>query len=305
MDRQEVTQPVKTGIVALDSMIPIGHGQRELIIGDRQTGKTTLALDILINQAKEQEDVIGIYVNIGQKNASAKHLVQTLKEHHAMDQTIVVNAAASDSAAMQYLAPYVGCTLAEYFMHQGKKVIIVYDDLTKHAIAYREISLLLHRPPSREAYPGDIFYLHSRLLERAAQLNKQLGEGAITALPIVETLEGDISAYIPTNIISITDGQIYLNEDLFHEGTRPAIDVGLSVSRVGSTAQTALMKKVTGKLRIQLASFRELASFLQFGSEVNEETAIKIKKGQILTELFKQSQHDLLSPSQEIVLLYA
>ena len=305
MDRQEVTQPVKTGIVALDSMIPIGHGQRELIIGDRQTGKTTLALDILINQAKEQEDVIGIYVNIGQKNASAKHLVQTLKEHHAMDQTIVVNAAASDSAAMQYLAPYVGCTLAEYFMHQGKKVIIVYDDLTKHAIAYREISLLLHRPPSREAYPGDIFYLHSRLLERAAQLNKQLGGGAITALPIVETLEGDISAYIPTNIISITDGQIYLNEDLFHEGTRPAIDVGLSVSRVGSTAQTALMKKVTGKLRIQLASFRELASFLQFGSEVNEETAIKIKKGQILTELFKQSQHDLLSPSQEIVLLYA
>jgi F-type H+-transporting ATPase subunit alpha len=284
-------------------MTPIGRGQRELIIGDRQTGKTTLVLDTILHQKKN--DIISIYVAIGQKDAKVKQFVKTLKEREKLQHTIIVNAPSSAPAVTQYLAPYVGCTLGEYFMNQGKDVLIIYDDLTKHAIAYREISLLLRRPPGREAYPGDIFYLHSRLLERAAKLNAEYGGGSLTALPIVETLDSDISAYVPTNIISITDGQIFLETQLFNSGVKPAINVGLSVSRVGGNAQTALMKKIAGKLRIQLANFRELANFMQFGSDLDAETLNQIEKGKRLTELLKQKNLTPIPFYKQAVLIYA
>jgi F-type H+-transporting ATPase subunit alpha len=303
MARQPVEVPLETGIKAIDAMTPIGRGQRELLIGDRQTGKTAIALDTILNQKGKNLTVV--YVAIGQKDAKVKQFVTTLKERDAMDYTIVVNAPSSSPAVMQYLAPYVGCTLAEYFMEQGKDVLIIYDDLSKHAVAYREISLLLRRPPGREAYPGDIFYLHSRLLERAAKLNADHGGGSLTALPIVETLDADISAYIPTNIISITDGQIFLNTELFNAGVKPAIDVGLSVSRVGGNAQTKLMKKVAGKLRIQLANFRELANFMQFGSDMDEATSQQIEKGKRLTELLKQKNANPIPSYQQAILIYA
>jgi F-type H+-transporting ATPase subunit alpha len=284
-------------------MVPIGRGQRELIIGNRQIGKTTIALDTIIHQ--KDKDVISIYVAIGQKDAKVKQFVETLKERNVMQSTIVVNASSSSPAVTQYLAPYIGCSLGEYFMAHGKDVLIIYDDLTKHAIAYREISLLLRRPPGREAYPGDIFYLHSRLLERAAKLNAENGGGSMTALPIVETLDSDISAYIPTNIISITDGQIFLETELFKSGIKPAIDVGLSVSRVGGNAQTKLMKKIAGKLRIQLANFRELANFMQFGSDLDEETLQQIEKGKRLTEMLKQKNATPIPSYKQAVFLYA
>ncbi|HEX9664304.1 MAG TPA: F0F1 ATP synthase subunit alpha, partial [Patescibacteria group bacterium] len=266
--RQSVNQPLQTGIKAIDSMIPIGRGQRELIIGDRQTGKTALAIDAIINQ--KGEDVICIYVAVGQKESKVARLVARLEEAGAIEHTIVVSASASDPASLIYIAPFAGCAIGEYFMDQGKDVLVIYDDLSKHAVAYREISLVLRRPPGREAYPGDIFYLHSRLLERAAKLNKDYGGGSLTALPIIETQAGDISAYIPTNVISITDGQIYLESDLFYQGIRPALNVGLSVSRVGSAAQIKAMKKVAGKLRLDIAQYRELAAFAQFAAELDE-----------------------------------
>lgn len=303
MTRETVNIPLETGIKAIDAMIPIGRGQRELIIGDRQIGKTTLALDTILNQ--KGNEMISIYVAIGQKDAKVKQFVETLKEREVMHHTIVVNAPSSSPAVSQYLAPYVACTLGEYFMQQGKDVLIIYDDLSKHAVAYREISLLLRRPPGREAYPWDIFYLHSRLLERAAKLNADYGGGSMTALPIVETLDSDISAYIPTNIISITDGQIFLETELFNSGQKPAIDVGLSVSRVGGNAQTKLMKKVAGKLRIQLANFRELANFMQFGSDLDEATAQQIEKGKRLTEILKQKNSNPIPTYKQAVLLYA
>lgn len=303
MARKPVSRPLETWIKAIDAMIPIGRGQRELIIWDRQTGKTALILDSFLNQ--KNSDVICIYVAIGQKDSKVKQFVKILKEYGVMEKSIVVNATSANSAVLQYLAPYVGCTLAEYFMQKGRDVLIAYDDLTKHAVAYREISLLLRRPPAREAYPWDIFYLHSRLLERSAQLNDEMWGGSMTALPVVETLEWDISAYIPTNIISITDGQIFLDTELFNAGVKPAIDVWLSVSRVGSSAQTKPMKQVAGKLRIQLASFRELAKFLQFGSDVDDETAQQIKKWKILTEVLKQIKYSPLPSYQQVIVLYA
>jgi F-type H+-transporting ATPase subunit alpha len=290
--RESVKTPLHTGWKAVDGMIPIGRGQRELIIGDRQTGKTTLAIDTIINQGKDKkyQTPVCIYVAIGQKESKVAQIVERLKQAGAMSYTIVVTASASESASLQYLAPYAGCAIGEYFMDQGKDALVVYDDLSKHAWAYRQISLLLRRPPGREAYPGDVFYLHSRLLERAAKMNKENGGGSLTALPIIETQLGDISAYIPTNVISITDGQIYLESELFYQGIRPAINVGLSVSRVGSSAQTKAMKKVAGTLRLELAQFRELAAFSQFGQDLDENTKKKIERGQRLTELLKQPE---------------
>lgn len=301
--RAAVNKPIQTGILAIDSIIPIGRGQRELIIGDRQTGKTAIAIDTIINQ--KGEDVICIYVAIGQKRSKVASIVDKLKSHGAMDYTTVVIAGASDPASFSYLAPYAGCAIGEYFMDQGKDVLIVYDDLSKHAVAYRQISLLLRRPPGREAYPGDVFYLHSKLLERSAKLNSDFGGGSITALPIIETQAGDISAYIPTNVISITDGQIYLESDLFYKGIRPALNVGLSVSRVGSSAQIKAMKKVAGKLKLSLAQFRELEAFAQFGSDLDEATKKQIALGQRLTELLKQPQYSPVPVSKQIIILYA
>lgn len=301
--RQAVDKPLQTGVVAVDSLIPIGRGQRELIIGDRQTGKTAIAIDTIINQ--KGQDVICIYVAIGQKRSKVASIVDRLEKHGAMDHTIIVLAGASDPASFSYLAPYAGCAIGEYFMDQGKDVLIVYDDLSKHAVAYRQISLLLRRPPGREAYPGDVFYLHSRLLERSARLNKDFGGGSITALPIIETQAGDISAYIPTNVISITDGQIYLESDLFYKGIRPALNVGLSVSRVGSSAQIKAMKKVAGKLKLSLAQFRELEAFAQFGSDLDESTKKQIELGRRLTEILKQPQYSPLPVAKQVAILYA
>jgi F-type H+-transporting ATPase subunit alpha len=287
----------------VDAIIPIGRGQRELIIGDRQTGKTALAIDTIINQ--KGQDMICVYVAIGQKKSKIAHIIEKLKEHNAMDYTVVVLSGASDSPAYNYIAPYSGCAIAEYFMDQGKDVLVVYDDLSKHAVAYREISLLLRRPPGREAYPGDVFYLHSRLLERSAKLNQDFGGGSITALPIIETQAGDISAYIPTNVISITDGQIFLESDLFYKGIRPALNIGLSVSRVGSAAQIKAMKKVAGKLKLSLAQFRELEAFAQFGSDLDDSTKKQIALGQRISELLKQPQYSPLSVGVQVILLYA
>lgn len=305
LKRESVNTPLHTGVKAIDSMIPIGRGQRELIIGDRQTGKTALAIDAIINQKQDSYNTpICIYVAIGQKKSKIAGIIEKLKEKGAMDYTIVVSAAASDPAPLWYIAPYAGCALAEFFMDKGKDVLIIYDDLSKHAWAYRQISLLLKRPPGREAYPGDVFYLHSRLLERSAKLNKELNGGSITALPIIETQAGDVSAYIPTNVISITDGQIYLEPELFYQGIRPALNVGLSVSRVGSVAQTKAMKKVAGKLRLDLAQFRELASFAQFGSDLDEATRKKIERGQRITEILKQGQYSPMPFEKQVCVLY-
>lgn len=299
--RQGVNSPLQTGIKAIDAMIPVGRGQRELIIGDRNTGKTTIAIDTIINQ----KDVICIYVAIGQKTSKVAQLVAKLEELGAMDHTIVVSASASDSATMQYLAPYSGCAMGEYFMDQGKDALIIYDDLSKHAWAYRQISLLLRRPSGREAYPGDVFYLHSRLLERAAKLNKDFGGGSLTALPIIETQAGDVSAYIPTNVISITDGQIYLEADLFFAGIRPAVNVGLSVSRVGGSAQTKAMKAVAGKLRLDLAQFRALQAFAQFASDLDPATKAQIERGRRMTEVLKQLPYSPVPVEQQVVILWA
>ncbi len=301
--RQSVKQPVQTGIKAIDALIPIGRGQRELIIGDRQTGKTAVAIDTILNQ--KGQDMICIYVAIGQKESKVAKIVADLEARGAMEYTIVVSAAASEPAALQYISPYSGCAMGEYFMDQGKDVLIVYDDLSKQAVAYREISLLLRRPPGREAYPGDVFYLHSRLLERAAKLNPDFGGGSMTALPIIETQAGDISAYIPTNVISITDGQIFLESDLFYKGVRPAVNVGNSVSRVGSSAQTKAMKKVAGKLKLDLAQFRELEAFAQFGSDLDEVTRKQLETGRRLTEALKQKQYAPVILEQQVVILFA
>jgi F-type H+-transporting ATPase subunit alpha len=301
--RQNVDTPVQTGIKSVDSMIPIGRGQRELIIGDRQTGKTALAIDTIINQ--KGKDLICIYVAIGQKLAQVAQVVATLERHGAMGHTIVVVAGASEPAALQYIAPYAGCAIGEHFMENGKDALVVYDDLTKHAWAYRQISLLLRRPPGREAYPGDVFYLHSRLLERAARLHDDLGGGSLTALPIIETQAGDVSAYIPTNVISITDGQIYLESDLFYAGIRPAVNVGLSVSRVGGDAQVKAMRKVAGRLRLELASYRELAAFAQFGSDLDRATRSQLERGQRLTELLKQPQYSPVPLEEQIIGIFA
>ncbi|MDZ7337672.1 MAG: F0F1 ATP synthase subunit alpha [candidate division KSB1 bacterium] len=301
--RQNVDTPVQTGIKAIDSMIPIGRGQRELIIGDRQTGKTALAIDTIINQ--KDKDLICVYVAIGQKRAQVAQVVATLERYGAMGHTIVVVASASEPAALQYLAPYAGCAMGEEFMEQGRDALVVYDDLTKHAWAYRQISLLLRRPPGREAYPGDVFYLHSRLLERAARMHNDYGGGSLTALPIIETQAGDVSAYIPTNVISITDGQIYLESDLFYAGIRPAVNAGLSVSRVGGDAQTKAMKKVAGKLRLELASYRALAAFAQFGSELDKVTRDQLERGQRLTELLKQPQYAPVPLDEQVMAIYA
>ena len=303
VDRQSVGVPMETGILAIDSMFPIGRGQRELIIGDRQTGKTSIAIDAILNQ--KGKDVVCIYVAIGQKASTIAKLVGTLKKNDAMDYTIIVSATASDPAPLQYIAPYSGTALAEYFMYQGKDVLIVYDDLSKHAVAYRALSLLLERSPGREAYPGDVFYLHSRLLERSARLSADKGGGSITALPIVETQAGDVSAYIPTNVISITDGQIFLETGLFHSGIRPAINVGLSVSRVGGAAQMPAMKQVAGRLRTDLAQYRELASFAQFGSELDAATQSTLCRGQHMTELLKQNQFAALSVEDQVIAIFA
>ena len=301
--RQPVSNPVQTGIKSIDSMIPIGRGQRELIIGDRSTGKSAIPLTTIINQ--KDQDLICIYVAIGQKAAFVAQLQATLEEHDAMDHTIIVAATSSDPAPLQYLAPYAGCAIAEYFMDQGKDVLIVYDDLSKHAWAYREMSLLLKRPSGREAYPGDVFYLHSRLLERACRLNKDYGGGSITALPIVETQAGDVSAYIPTNVISITDGQIYLESDLFYAGIRPAVNVGLSVSRVGGSAQIKAMKQVAGKLRLDLAQYRELAAFAQFSSDLDPQTRAQLDRGVRITEILKQGWEEPMSVTQQILIIWA
>lgn len=303
LQRKSVFQPLQTGIKAIDSMIPIGRGQRELIIGDRQTGKTAIAIDTIINQA--EEDVICIYVAIGQKKSTVAQLVQTLENKGAMKYTIVVSATASDVAPLQYLAPYAGCAMGEEFMYQGKHVLIIYDDLSKHAVAYRAMSLLLRRPPGREAYPGDVFYLHSRLLERAAKLSDELGGGSITALPIIETQAGDVSAYIPTNVISITDGQIFLESELFFSGQRPAVNAGISVSRVGGDAQVKAMKKVAGKIKLELAQFRELASFSQFGSDLDKDTRMRLEHGRLLMEIIKQGQYSPVKVEHQVMLIYA
>ena len=301
--RQSVNMPLQTGIKAIDSMIPIGRGQRELIIGDRQTGKTAVAIDTIINQAGQ--NVTCIYVAIAQKESKVARLVAKLKERGAMAYTTVVLAGASDPAALSFLAPYAGCAMGEYFMDKGKDVLLIYDDLSKHAVAYRQISLLLRRPPGREAYPGDIFYLHSRLLERAAKLNKDYGGGSLTALPIIETQAGDVSAYIPTNVISITDGQIYLESDLFYQGIRPALNVGLSVSRVGSAAQVKAMKKVAGRLRLDLAQYRNVAAFAQFGSDLDDATKQQIERGKRVTEILKQGQYEPMPVANQVAILYA
>ncbi|HEX8994034.1 MAG TPA: F0F1 ATP synthase subunit alpha [Candidatus Paceibacterota bacterium] len=307
MAREGVNTPLHTGIKAIDSMIPIGRGQRELIIGDRYTGKTTIAVDTILNQLAEPKESrpICIYVAIGQKESKTARIVAQLREKGAMEYTIVVDAGASAPAALQYLAPFAGAAIGEYFMQKGQDALIIYDDLSKHAVAYRELSLLLRRPPGREAYPGDIFYLHSRLLERAAKLNKELGNGSLTALPIIETQEGDVSAYIPTNVISITDGQIFLETDLFNKGMRPAINAGLSVSRVGSSAQTKAMKKVSGKIRLELAQFRDLEAFMQFASDLDAETKRQIDSGQRLTAMLKQKNGQPMPFEHQVVSIYA
>ncbi|MFA6285348.1 MAG: F0F1 ATP synthase subunit alpha [Parcubacteria group bacterium] len=303
IERESVKQPLQTGIKAIDSVIPIGRGQRELIIGDRQTGKTAVAIDAIINQ--KEEGVICIYVAIGQKESKVARIVAELEKRDAMNHTIVVVAGASDPAALSFIAPYAGCAIGEFFMDQGKDVLIIYDDLSKHAWAYRQVSLLLKRPPGREAYPGDIFYLHSRLLERSAKIGKDFGGGSITALPIIETQAGDVSAYIPTNVISITDGQIYLESDLFYKGIRPALNVGLSVSRVGSAAQIKAMKKVAGKLRLDLAQFRELEAFAQFGSDLDEATRKQIERGQRTVEILKQDQYVPMPVASQVAVIFA
>ncbi len=301
--RKSVHEPMQTGITSIDAMIPIGRGQRELIIGDRQTGKTAIALDTIINQ--KGEDVVCVYVAVGQKSASVANVVEVLREKGALDYTVVVTASASDPAALQYLAPYTGAAIAEYFMYKGKATLVIYDDLTKQAQAYRQMSLLLRRPPGREAYPGDVFYLHSRLLERAAKLSDSMGKGSMTALPIIETQAGDVSAYIPTNVISITDGQIFLSSDLFNSGLRPAINVGISVSRVGGAAQTKAIKKIAGTLKLELAQFDELAAFSQFASDLDEATQNQLGRGKRLRELLKQPQFDPLNLAEQVAIVYA
>ena len=303
VDRQSVNQPMETGILAIDSMLPIGRGQRELIIGDRQTGKTSIAIDTILNQ--KGKDVICIYVAIGQKASTVAKLVNTLKKHGAMDYSIVLSSTASESASLQYIAPYAGTALAEYFMYKGKDVLIVYDDLSKHAVAYRALSLLLERSPGREAYPGDVFYLHSRLLERSSKFSDELGGGSITALPIIETQDGDVSAYIPTNVISITDGQIFLESDLFFSGMRPAINVGISVSRVGGAAQTKAMKKAAGTIRIDLAQYREMEVFTQFSSDLDDTTKEQLQYGKGLMELLKQPLCNPMSLAEQVITLVA
>ena len=303
IDRQSVKVPLETGIKVIDALVPIGRGQRELIIGDRQTGKTASALDTILNQ--KGKDVICIYVAIGQKESTVANVVETLKKYDAMKYSIVVSASASQAAPLLYLAPYAGVSIAEEFMYAGKDVLVVYDDLSKHAVAYRELSLLLKRPPGREAFPGDVFYLHSRLLERAAKLSDELGAGSITALPIIETQAGDISAYIPTNVISITDGQIFLQSELFYSGIRPAVNAGLSVSRVGGNAQIKAVKKVSGTLRLDLASYRELEAFTQFGSDLDDATAAKLERGKRTVEILKQDLHEAISSPKLAVIIYA
>ena len=303
IDRQPVKEPMQTGIKAIDSMIPIGRGQRELIIGDRQTGKTTIALDTILNQ--KGKDVICIYVAIGQKRSTVTGLVNTLKEAGAMDYTIVVAATASEPSPLQYLAPYAGCAMGEFFMNRGQHVLIVYDDLSKHAVAYRAISLLIRRPPGREAYPGDVFYLHSRLLERAAKLSAEKGAGSMTALPIIETQAGDVSAYIPTNVISITDGQIFLETELFHSGVMPAVNPGISVSRVGGNAQVKAMKKVAGTLKLIYSQYRELQSFAQFGSDLDADTKARLAQGERIVEVLKQGKSAPVSVEKQVAILYA
>ena len=303
IDRQPVKEPLQTGLKAIDSMIPIGRGQRELIIGDRQTGKTALALDTIINQ--KGQNVVCVYVAIGQKRSTIAQVVKTLEEYGAMDYSVVVAASASDPAPMQYLAPYAGCAIGEYFRDSKRHALCVYDDLSKHAAAYREISLLLRRPPGREAYPGDVFYLHSRLLERAAKLNDQNGAGSLTALPVIETQAGDVSAYIPTNVISITDGQIYLETDLFHSGIRPAVNTGLSVSRVGGNAQIKAMRQVAGSLRLDMAQFRDIAAFAQFGSDLDKATLAQLSRGQRLTEVLKQDQYAPIPVEKQIAIIFS
>lgn len=301
--RASVKEPLQTGIKAIDAMIPIGRGQRELIIGDRQIGKTAIAIDTIINQ--KGQNIKCIYVGIGQKESKVANIVAKLEEAGAMDYTTVVLAGASSPASLLYIAPYAGCAMAEYFLDKGEDVLIIYDDLSKHAVAYRELSLLLKRAPGREAYPGDVFYLHSRLLERACKLNAEYGGGSITALPIIETQAGDVSAYIPTNVISITDGQIYLESDLFYEGTRPAINAGLSVSRVGSSAQIKAMKKVAGKMRLEAAQFRELAAFTQFGSDLDEDTKRKLERGKRLMEILKQGQYEPVDVAEQVIVFFS
>ena len=305
MTRKGVHEPVMTGIMAIDTMIPVGRGQRELIIGDRQTGKTAIAVDTMINQKRQGTDIVNVYVAVGQKASKVAALVERLKREGVMDQTIVVATSPADPAPLLYLAPYAGCAMGEWFRDNAKHALIIYDDLSKHAVAYRQMSLLLRRPPGREAYPGDVFYIHSRLLERAAKLNDELGGGSLTALPIIETQAGDISAYIPTNVISITDGQIFLETSLFYQGIRPAISVGLSVSRVGGDAQTKAVKSVSGSLKLSLAQFRELASFAQFSSDMDAETKQQIERGQRLTELLKQPQYSPLSIAEQVVYVVA
>lgn len=303
LQRKSVHQPLQTGIKAIDSMVPIGRGQRELIIGDRQTGKTAIAVDTIINQ--KDEDVICIYVAIGQKASTVAQLVQTLENKGAMEYSIIVSATASDVAPLQYIAPYAGCAIAEHFMYQGKDVLIIYDDLSKHAVAYRAMSLLLRRPPGREAFPGDVFYLHSRLLERAAKLSDELGGGSITALPIIETQAGDVSAYIPTNVISITDGQIFLETELFFSGQRPAVNAGISVSRVGGNAQIKAMKNVASSIKLELAQYTELASFSQFGSDLDADTKQRLEHGEILLEILKQPQYQPVPVEHQVMIIYA
>jgi F-type H+-transporting ATPase subunit alpha len=303
VEREPVKVPLQTGLKAIDAMIPIGRGQRELIIGDRQTGKTAVAVDAIINQ--RETGVVCIYVAIGQKRSTVAQVVKTLQDYDAMRHTIVVSASASDPAAMQYIAPYGGCAMGEFFMHRGKDVLVIYDDLSKHAAAYREISLLLRRPPGREAFPGDVFYLHSRLLERAAKLNQKHGGGSLTALPVIETQAGDVSAYIPTNVISITDGQIFLEADLFYQGQRPAVNVGISVSRVGGNAQIKAMKSVAGTLRLDLAQFRELQAFAQFGSDLDKATQNQLNRGQRMVEILKQGQFAPIPVERQIAIIYA
>ncbi len=303
VDRRPVREPLQTGLKAIDAMIPIGRGQRELIIGDRQTGKTAIVLDTILNQ--RGGDVTCIYIAIGQKRSTIAQLIKTLEAYDAMKFSIIVEASSSDPAPMQYIAPYAGCAMGEYFRDRGRHALCIYDDLSKHAVSYREISLLLRRPPGREAYPGDVFYLHSRLLERAAKLNQDLGGGSLTALPIIETQAGDVSAYIPTNVISITDGQIYLESDLFNSGIRPAVNVGLSVSRVGGNAQIKAMKQVAGTLRLELAQYRELAAFAQFGSELDKATQAQLNRGQRLTEILKQDQYCPLPVEKQILIIFA
>lgn len=301
--RQSVKEPLQTGIKAIDSMIPIGKGQRELIIGDRQVGKTAIAIDAILNQ--KGKAVKCIYVAIGQKQSTVAHIVNILTEMGAMDYTIVVASTASDSAPLQFLAPYSGCSMGEYFMEKGEDVLIVYDDLSKHAVSYRTMSLLLRRPPGREAYPGDVFYIHSRLLERAARLSDKLGGGSLTALPIIETLAGDVTAYIPTNVISITDGQIFLETEMFYSGQKPAVNAGISVSRVGGNAQIKAMKQVSGTLRLELAQYRELAAFAQFGSDLDKESKARLEKGKRLVEVLKQDQYSPMPVEKQIIILYA